>query len=156
RRRARALPGGGAGRVLGPPGAVAAGLRPDARRRGRAQRAGAAVGRRPGRHARAAAAGCAVALLPGPLPARARPPAEAHTGRGRVAAAPRNRPSSRTTGKWRGTVKRQREAPVRQRQLDEAIAEYLEAVDAGERPDPDKWLARFPDLAEPLARFFAD
>jgi tetratricopeptide (TPR) repeat protein len=43
----------------------------------------------------------------------------------------------------------------RERRLDEAIAEYLEAVDSGSRPDPARWLARFPDLADELARFFA-
>jgi serine/threonine protein kinase/tetratricopeptide (TPR) repeat protein len=44
----------------------------------------------------------------------------------------------------------------RERQLDEAIAEYLEAVDAGRRPRPEDWLTRFPDLAPELARFFGD
>jgi tetratricopeptide (TPR) repeat protein/predicted Ser/Thr protein kinase len=44
----------------------------------------------------------------------------------------------------------------RERRLDEAIAEYLEAVDAGRRPPHDEWLARFPDLAPDLARFFGD
>ncbi len=53
-------------------------------------------------------------------------------------------------------MKRQRADVVRQRQLDEVIAEYLEAVDAGRGPGPEEWLARFPDLAGPLASFFAD
>src|SRR5436309_3182774 len=44
----------------------------------------------------------------------------------------------------------------RERRLDEAIAEYLEAVDAGRRPDPAEWLTRFPDLAPDLASFFGD
>jgi serine/threonine-protein kinase len=53
-------------------------------------------------------------------------------------------------------VKRHREATARQQRLDEVIAEYLEAVDAGQTLNPDEWLARFPDLAEPLANFFAE
>jgi tetratricopeptide (TPR) repeat protein/predicted Ser/Thr protein kinase len=44
----------------------------------------------------------------------------------------------------------------RERLLDEAIAEYLEAVDAGRRPAPAEWLARFPELAPDLERFFGD
>lgn len=43
----------------------------------------------------------------------------------------------------------------RDRRLDEAVAEYLEAIDAGRRPDPAHWLNRFPDLAPELERFFA-
>lgn len=43
----------------------------------------------------------------------------------------------------------------REQQLDEAIAEYLEAVDGGRRPNSDEWLARFPDLGPELERFFA-
>jgi serine/threonine-protein kinase len=44
----------------------------------------------------------------------------------------------------------------RDSRLDEAVAEYLEAVDAGRRPSPTDWLARFPDLAPELERFFGD
>src|SRR3954469_15993700 len=44
----------------------------------------------------------------------------------------------------------------REQRLDDAIAEYLEAVDAGGRPDPADWLTRFPDLATDLARFFGE
>jgi tetratricopeptide (TPR) repeat protein len=44
----------------------------------------------------------------------------------------------------------------REQRLDDAIADYLEAVDAGARPDPADWLARFPDLAADLARFFGE
>jgi serine/threonine-protein kinase len=43
----------------------------------------------------------------------------------------------------------------REQRLDEAIAEYLETVDGGNRPDPKEWLARFPDLGPELERFFA-
>src|SRR5580704_7937237 len=44
----------------------------------------------------------------------------------------------------------------RDSRLDEAIAEYLEAVDAGQRPAAADWLARFPDLAPDLERFFGE
>src|SRR4051812_15570776 len=44
----------------------------------------------------------------------------------------------------------------REQRLDDAIAAYLEAVDAGARPEPADWLARFPDLAADLARFFGE
>src|SRR5207237_10388331 len=43
----------------------------------------------------------------------------------------------------------------RDQRLDEAIAEYLEAVDAGRRPDAAEWLARFPDLGADLNQVFA-
>jgi hypothetical protein len=39
--------------------------------------------------------------------------------------------------------------------LEEAIALYLEADDAGRAPDRRDWLARYPDLAGPLEAFFA-
>jgi serine/threonine-protein kinase len=39
--------------------------------------------------------------------------------------------------------------------LEEAIALYLEADDAGRAPDRREWLARYPDLAGPLEAFFA-
>jgi serine/threonine-protein kinase len=53
-------------------------------------------------------------------------------------------------------VKRRPEDAAQEEKLDEVIAQYLEAVDAGRRPDPDEWLERFPDLAPALARFFAE
>ena len=41
------------------------------------------------------------------------------------------------------------------RSLNGIIAAYLEAVDAGERPDPDDLMDRHPDLADELRSFFA-
>jgi hypothetical protein len=50
-----------------------------------------------------------------------------------------------------------RENPTeREDRLDEAIAGYLEAVDAGRQPAAADWLARYPDLAPELTRFLGD
>jgi hypothetical protein len=40
--------------------------------------------------------------------------------------------------------------------LDEAVTAYLEAVEAGDAPAHAEWLARYPDLADGLATYFAD
>jgi hypothetical protein len=42
------------------------------------------------------------------------------------------------------------------RVLDRVIADYLEAVEAEETPDPADWLARYPSIAEGLRQFLAD
>ena len=44
----------------------------------------------------------------------------------------------------------------RQRRLEEAMAEYLIAADAGRPPEPESFLARYPDLRAELAEFMAD
>jgi formylglycine-generating enzyme required for sulfatase activity len=40
--------------------------------------------------------------------------------------------------------------------LDDVVVAYLEALEAGQAPDPLEWIARFPELAAPLAQFFTD
>jgi WD40 repeat protein len=44
----------------------------------------------------------------------------------------------------------------RRRRLDEAIADYLVAADAGRAPESGTFLARYPDLRDELAQFLAD
>jgi hypothetical protein len=44
----------------------------------------------------------------------------------------------------------------RQRRLEEAMAEYLIATDAGRPPEPESFLARYPDLRAELVEFMAD
>jgi tRNA A-37 threonylcarbamoyl transferase component Bud32 len=46
--------------------------------------------------------------------------------------------------------------PSREQRVDQAIAEYLEAVEAGSAPDNDSFLARHPDLRAELSVFLAD
>jgi WD40 repeat protein/serine/threonine protein kinase len=45
------------------------------------------------------------------------------------------------------------ESSERDRRLDEVITAYLKAIEAGEMPDRQEWLARHPDLAADLAAF---
>ncbi len=46
--------------------------------------------------------------------------------------------------------------PESQRRLEEAMAEYLMAADAGRAPEPAAFLARYPDLRVELSEFLAD
>ncbi len=43
----------------------------------------------------------------------------------------------------------------RDRRLDEAVTEFLQAAEVGRAPSPDEWIARHPDLAPELTAFFA-
>jgi len=44
----------------------------------------------------------------------------------------------------------------REERLDKVVAEYLAALDAGDRPDPESWIARYPEFAEELREFAAE
>src|SRR5215468_639145 len=44
----------------------------------------------------------------------------------------------------------------RERLLDEVVTAYLKEARTGRTPEPEVWLARYPDLAPDLAEFFAD
>ena len=48
------------------------------------------------------------------------------------------------------------DASQREQRVDEVIAEYLSAVDAGQAPDPNDLIACHPDIADDLRRFFAN
>jgi WD40 repeat protein len=44
----------------------------------------------------------------------------------------------------------------REHMLDEVVTAYLKEARAGRTPEPEAWLARYPELASDLAEFFAD
>lgn len=46
--------------------------------------------------------------------------------------------------------------PSREELVDAAIADWLEAAEAGQAPDSREFLARHPDLVEELTEFLAD
>ncbi len=48
------------------------------------------------------------------------------------------------------------DSSARSQRVDEVIAGYLEAVDAGETPDPEEFIAKHGDIADELESFFAN
>jgi WD40 repeat protein/Flp pilus assembly protein TadD/tRNA A-37 threonylcarbamoyl transferase component Bud32 len=49
----------------------------------------------------------------------------------------------------------QADSDAQEQQFNRVVAAYLEAVDAGEMPDRQQWLSRYPEFAVQLADFFA-
>jgi eukaryotic-like serine/threonine-protein kinase len=47
-------------------------------------------------------------------------------------------------------------ASEREKRLNDVLAAYLEAVEAGQQPKQEEWIARYPDLAAELTEFFAN
>src|SRR5271166_2469081 len=47
-------------------------------------------------------------------------------------------------------------ASEREKRLNEVLAAYLDAVEAGQQPRQEEWIARYPDLAAELTEFFAN
>src|SRR4051812_6650339 len=45
---------------------------------------------------------------------------------------------------------------VREQLLDDVVAAYLDAIETSGPQDPQSWLARYPELSDELAEFFAD
>src|SRR5262249_46364669 len=116
-------------------------------------------GRGVGAPARGAAPGGGAAL-PARLAAGGdrQPPGPRQIGRGRPAA-PRPRqaarvpPSTRPGRTMNGTSP---DNTGRDARLNEVIAGYLEAVEAGRAPEREAWLAQHPDLADDLRAFLAN
>jgi serine/threonine protein kinase len=48
------------------------------------------------------------------------------------------------------------QADERERRLDAVLGDYFEALEAGQSPQPEELLTRFPDLAAELREFFRD
>ena len=43
-----------------------------------------------------------------------------------------------------------------EQRFDEILAEYFQAIEAGQKPDKDALVARYPEFADELEEFFAD
>ena len=48
------------------------------------------------------------------------------------------------------------DSSAREQRVDEVIAAYLEALDAGQTPDPNDFIAQHRDIADDLEAFFAN
>ena len=45
---------------------------------------------------------------------------------------------------------------TREERINAVVADFLDAIATGQKPDPQQWLDRHPDLTEELSTFFAD